>query len=94
MRIRKKDLVLNLNNYDRVSYIGGILNPDSYVIYATKKSNGFFGGSESDDIIRVYGEEYARKLLKAITDAWMQDESWFDLDKWLEENQNTFLGED
>lgn len=89
MKIVCKGKVIDLSKYETVKCRESLLgSSQGYPVEATRKevSKGLFGGTytASEEIARFVHRKGAEALVGAITNAWINGDSSFDVEKWRE----------
>ena len=88
MKIVCSSKIINLDKFESVQYRESFWG-NEYPVEAIKHetSGGLFGGTVEvdEEIARFSHESTARALVKAITDSWLAEETFFDVEKWIDE---------
>lgn len=88
MKVITKNSVVNLDNFDSVSYRSSPICNSSYYIEAKRvvNSGGFFGGTETitEELAEVSNADIAQRLILAITKSWVSEEKIFSIQEWLD----------
>ena len=95
MKVICMDGTIDLSNFDKVYYKVSILGSgNGYSVKAEKQvaSGGLFGSIQTitEEITRLTNEDDAKKLVEDITDAWINEEKFFNVKKWSEKYNSNF----
>lgn len=88
MKVITKNSVVNLDNFDSVSYRSSPICNSSYYIEAKRvvSSGGFFGGTETitEELAEVSNVDTAQRLVLEIAQSWVSGERIFSVQEWLD----------